>query len=115
MIKEEKMLKRLADNQSRMILQFTIDKNKTAEDISNKLEIPLSTTYRKIKELKEAGLLIVEKSVITKAGEIRNLYRSTIKGVEIYLNSRPISLNITFNEDVYDKILRAWSSLGTTS
>lgn len=112
MANEENMLRCLADKDSRMIVQYTIEKHKTAEDISRKLGIPLSTTYRKIKELKKSGLLVVEKSAITKEGKVCDLYRSTIKGMRIQLNSKPISIAVTFNEDVYDKLLRAWSSLG---
>ncbi len=111
MVIKENILKRLADEYSRRILQLTIGKHKTAERISIELGIPLSTVYRKIKELKETGLLIVEKSVVTKDGKVSDLYRSTIKGVKINLGSQPPSLDLIFNEDVYDKISRVWQTL----
>jgi predicted transcriptional regulator len=88
-----------------------MEKRKTAETISSELGIPLSTTYRKIKELRKAGLLVVEKSAITKNGKLCDLYRSTIKGVRVHLDLQPPSLDLTFNEDVYDKISRVWHAL----
>jgi len=111
MVIKENILKRLADEYSRRILQLTMQKHKTAERISSELGVPLSTVYRKIKELKETGLLIVEKSVVTKDGKVCDLYRSTIKGVKINLGSQPPSLDLIFNEVVYDKISRVWQTL----
>ncbi len=107
----ENILKKLGDKHSRRILQHTMEKHKTAEEISSELGIPLSTVYRKIKELKETGLLIVEKSVVTKDGKVCDLYRSAIKGVRVHLDLQPLSLDFTFNEDVYDKISRVWQTL----
>ncbi len=111
MLDEPGMLRQLADYQSRTILQFTLDKHKTVEEISRKLKIPLSTTYRKINELKDSGLLVVEKSAITDKGKICDLYRSTIKSMRVDLNSQRISWDITFNDAMHDKIMRAWNSI----
>lgn len=111
MATEEDILKRLADKHSRSILQLAMEKHKTAEEISNELGIPLSTTYRKIKELKRARLLVVEKSVLTKDGKVCDLYRSTIRGMRVQLDSHPPTVDIIFNEDVYDKISRIWGTM----
>lgn len=107
----EDILKRLSDKHSRRILQHTMGTRKAAEDISKELGIPLSTTYRKINQLKKSGLLVIEKSVITKEGKVCDLYRSTIRGVRIHLDLQPPSLDLAFNEDVYDKISRVWHTL----
>lgn len=108
---EEKIMKGLADKDSRRILQHTIDNRKTAEEISNELGIPLSSIYRKIKELKDAKLLVVEKSAVTKEGKVCDLYRSAVRGVNVWLDSEPPALDLTFNEDVYSKISRIWHTL----
>jgi len=111
MANENDVLKLLANKQSRMILQQTMEERRSAEELSCKLNIPLSTIYRKIKELRDKGLLVIEKSGITKDVKICDLYWSTIKGMNIKLNSKPVLLNLILNEEVHDKILCVWSSL----
>ena len=65
------LLKALFDRHSYKILLSIIDESKTAVQICNENEkvIPISSTYKKIKKLKEAGLLIIDKIVINKDGK----------------------------------------------
>src|SRR6476661_4169083 len=86
------LLKALFDKHSYKILLSIIDESKTAVKICNENEkvIPISSTYKKIKKLKEAGLLIIDKS--------------KMQSIEIILNKKQFILQLKKNENNFSKI-----------
>src|SRR6476620_9390577 len=92
------LLKALFDKHSYKILLSIIDESKTAVQICNENEkvIPISSTYKKIKKLKEAGLLIIDKIVINKKSKIRNK--------EMIINKKQFILQLKKNENNFSKI-----------
>ena len=56
---------------------------KSAQALSDDIEIPIATCYRRIEELVEAGLLECEGRRLSDEGRRTNIYRRTIDEVEI--------------------------------
>ena len=63
------ILKELLDKHSYKILLSIIDESKTVFQICNEISVPTSSTYKKIKKLKDAGLIIVDKIEINNSGK----------------------------------------------
>ncbi|MDH3488722.1 MAG: ArsR family transcriptional regulator, partial [Nitrosopumilus sp.] len=62
----QKIIKTLADLESRTILFSIKQKARLAEDISKKKKIPLSTVYKKLGELQELALVKIERIELSK-------------------------------------------------
>src|SRR6476620_2266548 len=99
-------LKALFDKHSYKILLSIIDESKTAVQICNENEkvIPISSTYKKIKKLKEAGLINIDKNVINKEEKKVIFYKSKIRSIEMILNKKQFILQLKKNENNFSKI-----------
>ncbi|MFD1564004.1 helix-turn-helix domain-containing protein [Haloarchaeobius amylolyticus] len=56
---------------------------KSAQALSEDIEIPIATCYRRIEELVDAGLLICEGRRLSDEGRRTNIYRRTLDEIEI--------------------------------
>lgn len=57
----------------------------SAQEISQAVDVPIATCYRRIEELEEADLLACEGGKTSDRGRHTNVYRRTIDGVELDL------------------------------
>ena len=105
---KDKVLQALADEYSRSILLSTIQKPKSAVELSTEKNIPISTAYRRLHELQEAGLVAVERIIITEDGKKFDLFRSTVKNVSISFNLGATEVELIPNEDMVTKFVRLW-------
>ena len=106
-----KMMKALSNVSLRHILVSCSDRPKAASTLAVDLDIPLSTAYNYIHELMEAGLLAVERSVITDEGKRYAMYRSVAREIRFVILSNGTTVEISPNEDVATRFYRLWSSL----
>jgi len=79
----QKVLKALADAQSRVIVFSIIKEGKTAAKLAEQHKIPLSSVYKKISELEELSLIKVERWVLSDNGKKFKLYRSRISKADV--------------------------------
>ncbi len=87
----QKIVKALADVESRAIIFTMVNEAMTASDLSYVLKIPLSSVYKKLSDLQDLTLVYVEKNVLTGEGKKHKFYRSRIKKAEIIIKkSEPI-------------------------
>jgi predicted transcriptional regulator len=105
------LLKALSDEYSRKILLETIIKAKPVEELSRSLDIPISTAYRRVKEMCDEGLLTVEKTAMGTDGKKFETYRSAFRGFNIDLSSTDSEMDLVLNEDIADRLTRLWSSM----
>ncbi len=105
------MIRALADDYSRKILLETINKAESVEELSRSLDIPISTAYRRVNEMKEEGILTVEKTILTQDGKKFELYRSAFRTFHINLNQGEIDIDVELNEDVASRLSRLWASM----
>lgn len=101
----------LADEYSRKIILSAIPSPKSVEDLSRENDIPLSTCYRRVRELLDAQMLIVEKIIVTNEGKKYELFRSAYRSVTVTFESEVMRVDVTINEDVAEKLRRLWFSM----
>jgi DNA-binding Lrp family transcriptional regulator len=105
------ILRALGDESSRRILVSAIASGKTVEEISATQNLPLSTCYRRVNKLVAAGLMVLEKSVVTPAGKRYGVYRTTFSGVSIRLDENgAIVVDLAPNLDTLEKLHGRWLS-----
>ena len=85
-VDSESVLAALDDPDCRKLLEATTDEALTAQELADRCEVPRSTTYRKVEQLTEAGLL--EESVRLRAdGKHASEYRRSFEDVTISLSA----------------------------
>jgi len=104
------VLTALGDESSRKILTSAIASGKTVEEISAEQNLPLSTCYRRMRSLLGAGLMILERTVVTPAGKRYAVYRTSFSRAAISFNGAEITVELTPNMDIIDKLRRKWLS-----
>jgi len=105
------LIRALADEYSRKILLATIDRARSVDELSETEKIPISTAYRRVNEMRDVGILTVEKTIITDDGKKFELYRSSFRSVRLQLNQGEIVLDVELNEDVATRLSRLWASM----
>ena len=101
----------LADEYSRKIILSTIPRSKSVEDISKENDIPLSTCYRRVHELLDAQILLVEKIIVTPEGKKYELLRSAYRAMDVSFDGGVMKVDAVINEDVADKLKRLWLTM----
>ncbi len=107
----QSLVQGLADEYSRKILLSAIPAAKSVEDMSRENDIPLSTCYRRVHELLDAQILVVEKIIVTPDGKKYELLRSAYRAVSVSFESGVMKVDATVNEDVAEKLRRLWMSM----
>lgn len=105
------LISALADDYARRIILKTISHAYSVEELSRDENIPISTAYRRVNELKDVGLLTVEKTILTDEGKKFELYRSAFRTIHIDLNQGEIVIDADLNEDVGTRLSRLWASM----
>ena len=86
------ILNALLDEYSRKILDSTIDEAKSITDIMREQDIPMTSTYRRVKLLMDNKLVKVERSMVTDDGKRYFLYLSNIKDASIPVSYTHLTL-----------------------
>lgn len=105
------LIQGLADEYSRKILLSAIPKAKSVEDMSRENDIPLSTAYRRVHELLDAQILVVERIIVTPEGKKYELLRSSYRSVTVSFDGGQLKVEALINEDVAEKLRRLWLSM----
>ncbi|KAA2283784.1 MAG: hypothetical protein AB7V56_01340 [Candidatus Nitrosocosmicus sp.] len=92
------LLKELFDGFSYKIVMSIIEDSKTVFEICKENDLPISSTYKKIKKLKDLGLLFIDRIVINEKGKKVVFYKSKIQSVELMLNKKQVLLQFKKNE-----------------
>lgn len=107
MTNDDDILAILGDEYGRKILSVLTKNELNAQEISSILGIPASTTYRKVKQLENLGLVKKTKVVRTLEGLDESYYRSLVSGMEVKFRDGDISCKLEkFTMD--EKIQRLW-------
>ena len=93
----QKIIKALADLESRTILFSITQKALLTEDISGKTNIPLSTVYKKLEKLQELTLVKIEKIKLSDHGRRMKYYKSRIGEAQISIKKLEPKLTLYRN------------------
>ncbi len=94
----DKIVNQLADSDSRRIINSTLRDPKTTMAVGKELNLPLSTLYRKMAELKNCGLLMVDKVVVREDGKREPAYVCAFKEIVFRPGENGPELEIVFSE-----------------
>lgn len=84
-VDSETVLAALDDPDCRRLLEATTDEALTAQELTERCDVPRSTTYRKVDRLTEAGLL-EERVRLRRDGKHTSEYHRTFEDVTITLS-----------------------------
>ena len=112
---KQRILTALSDEYSRQILTATIQQPLSALDLSKNYQIPITTVYRRIQELIEAGLIAAVKSGRTTDGKWYDLYRSLLLRIDVSFDGGDVRIDAKLNDHISDKFTRMWNSIPAVS
>ena len=87
----------LLDEYSSRILQLTSPQALNAVELSEAIGIPIAACYRRIRALKDAGMLKEEGRVVSIGGKLVATYRSSVQSAEVILQDGRLRVNIKAN------------------
>ena len=94
--KKQVILDILADKYCKFILHGTLEKPKSAMEISNEKKIPISTVYRRLQTLFDAKLLSISGS-INQDGKKYFLYKSKVKSISLKCDLEMTTIELESN------------------
>jgi len=97
----------LADEQSRELIKILSKTELTIQQITNLLNIPQSTTYRKVKKLEELKIVKKTKVVRTLDGLDESYYKNWTYEIVVTFRDGKLSYNLE-HVKMEDKIVRLW-------
>lgn len=98
----------LSDPESRQIIRAVIAKPKTVAEIEKELSIPRSTLYRKLSEMKECGILMVEEFAIRQDGRREALYACPFTELRLKPGLKEVELELI---ETKESVERKWFEL----
>lgn len=104
---EKDILFILSDESSLEIMNLLDKKQLSAQMISSTLNMPLSSTYRKIKKLEQLKIIKVTKVVRTLDGLDESFYTLWMKEIKISYKNHKFSINIRLLSSD-ERIVRLW-------
>ncbi|WP_316504445.1 helix-turn-helix domain-containing protein [Nitrosopumilus sp.] len=103
----DEILSILSDKQSREIIKLVSKTELTVQQISNLLNIPQSTAYRKIKKLEDLKIIKRIKVVRTLEGLDESYYKNWIYEIAVTYKDGELSYKLD-HVKMEDKIMRLW-------
>ncbi|HZS72892.1 MAG TPA: helix-turn-helix domain-containing protein [Candidatus Nitrosotalea sp.] len=104
---DEDIISVLADKYGREIISLLTTNELSAQQMSVRLDIPVSTTYRKIKSLEDLNLIKKTKVIRTHEGLNESYYKSLVSEIDIKFRDGKISYHVE-RIKMDDKIMRLW-------
>jgi predicted transcriptional regulator len=101
------ILSLLTDKPSLTILKLLDGKEYSIQEIASILDLPLSSTYRKVNKLEQLKIIKKTKIVRKTDGTDESFYTSWIDEMQITFKNNKISCKVK-NKEYQDKIVRLW-------
>lgn len=110
-VRKKAVIRALLDDHSRLILESTMLVAKSVIDITRENNIPMTSAYRKVKELKKYGLLKVDRIILTPEGKKCEMVRSTIRTANVQFDKGTLSVDITSSIEADEKMVKRFFAL----
>ncbi|MFB6299749.1 MAG: ArsR/SmtB family transcription factor [Halobacteriales archaeon] len=105
------LLRVLGNKFSAEILQAA-DEPKSAQELSDELDIPIATSYRRIEELTDAEFLELQGKEFSDEGRRTQVYRRNVETIRIEFSEETIEFRIEERPEVSDALADVWEQLG---
>jgi hypothetical protein len=113
LIKDENLkkalLRALADEESSKILASTVAKPKSVVDITRECGIAHTSAYRLVNELRQNGVLVVERTTLTPDGKKFALYKSAYRSINVTFDHGIVEVQA--DQNVIEKAIKLFFSL----
>jgi|SRR6056297_556019 predicted ArsR family transcriptional regulator len=103
------LLQTLGNKYSAEILDAT-DEPRSAQELSDELEIPIATCYRRIDELTENNLLELHDNILSDDRRRIKVYRRNVDSVRIDFGEE-LNVSIEERQEVTNTLDEAWRTL----
>jgi len=103
------LLQTLGNKYSAEILEAT-DEPRSAQELSDELEIPIATCYRRIDELTEHDLLELHDNILSDDRRRIKVYRRNVEEIRVDFEEA-LSLTVEDRSEVTNKLDEAWRTL----
>jgi predicted ArsR family transcriptional regulator len=104
------LLRVLGNKYNAEILRATSEP-KSAQELSDELEIPIATSYRRIEELTEADLLELSGREFSDEGRRTKVYRRNVETLEIGFEEETIEVAADDRPEVENSLADVWRDL----
>ncbi|MFD1634563.1 winged helix-turn-helix domain-containing protein [Haloplanus ruber] len=104
------MLRVLGNEYNPQILSFAHEP-RSAQELSDELDVPIATCYRRIEELTDADLLEHHDRVLSDERRRVNVYRRNIEEVVVSFSEGDISVDVEERRQVTNRLDEAWRTL----
>ncbi len=85
---------------------------KTVKEVSEEVDIPIATSYRRIDDLLESELLEIDGKTISENGGTVKVYKSNVEELHLYLdNEDGFDIEVVESEREEDKLVSVWNEL----
>ena len=88
----------LLDEYSSKILQLTAPRAMNAIELSDALGIPIAACYRRLRALKDAGVIQEDSKVVSVGGKMVATYKSVVERAEVILQDGRLKVQIKTND-----------------
>ena len=105
------MLSALADNEMIKILNCSMYRAITVNNIIKECNIPHTSAYRKINWMLDKGLLLIDKIEITSDGKKYSLIRSVLKSLLVKFEYDSLIVEAEYDLDAAEKLTERFLSL----
>jgi DNA-binding LytR/AlgR family response regulator len=105
----EELLRTLGNKYSAEILDAT-DEPRSAQELSDELEIPIATCYRRIDELTEHNLLELHDNILSDDRRRIKVYRRNVEAVRVEFDE-DLAVTIEERSEVTNTLDEAWRTL----
>ncbi len=104
------LLQTLGNKYSAEILDAT-DEPRSAQDLSDELEIPIATCYRRIDELTEHNLLELHDNILSDDRRRIKVYRRNVDAINVEFDEEELAVDVEERSEVTNKLDEAWRTL----
>jgi DNA-binding Lrp family transcriptional regulator len=97
------MIVALGDPEAQQIMSSVIRESRTSSTIAKELGLPPSTVYRKIGQMRECGLLLIDRFLIGPDGKREALYACAFTEIRFKAEAKSLELEITLSQKALEK------------
>jgi len=108
---EEAILSALGDPQSRGILLNLNEGPRSALELTKTCDLPQASVYRKLRELQEAGLVGIQRTVLTDDGHRTDLYRSLLVAATLSYRGASLEVRASYRELAAERLGDLWDAV----
>ena len=84
---------------------------KSAQELSDELDIPIATSYRRIEELTGAELLELAGQEFSEEGRRTKVYRRNVDAINVTFGEDGVDAETVERPEVRDSLVNVWSHL----